>query len=96
MTLNEFWYGDMRLLPAYQKAYYRDVSYRAWIQGNYDSVAFGTVMANAFAKKGAKKAEYPQWADPMAKYDKPRITAENIEEEFRKQQAEQSAWLFNR
>ena len=96
MTIKEFWYGDMRLLTAYQKAYYREVSYRAWLQGYYDSVAYGTVMANAFAKKGAKKAEYPQWVDPMAKYDKPRITAENIEEEFRKQQAEQSAWLFNR
>lgn len=96
MSHNEFWYGDMRLLEGCQRAYMRDKSYTAWLQGQYNSVAYGIVMANAFAKKGAKTAEYPQWVDPMAKYDKPIITKENVEYEFRKQQAEQNAWLFNR
>lgn len=96
MPIDEFWHGDMRLLEVYQKAYMRDISYKAWLQGQYNSVAYGIVMANAFAKKGQKKAEYPQWVDPMEKYDKPKITKENLEYEFRKQQAEQNDWLFNR
>ena len=96
MTPEEFWYGDMRLLAVYQRQYYSNASYMAWLTGYYNYVAFGTTMSNAFAKKGAKKAEYPKWIDPMAKYSKPKMTAENIEEEFRKQQVEQGAWLFNR
>lgn len=73
----------------------RDVSYRAWVEGQHTSVAFSTVMANAFAKKGAKKAEYPAWTDPFEKISKKVITKENIEEEFRIQQAQQNAWLKN-
>lgn len=96
MTAEEFWHGDMRLLEVYQKAYMRHISYTAWLQGQYNCVAYGIVMANSFAKKGQKKAEYPQWVDPMAKFSKPKITKENIEYEFRKQQAEQNDWLFNR
>lgn len=95
MSAEEFWHGDMRLLEARQKAYMRNVSYTAWQQGQHNSVAFSVVMANAFAKKGAKKQEYPNWEDPMEKLCKKVITKENIEEEFRKQQAQQNAWLKN-
>ena len=96
MPLDEFWHGDMRLLSVYQKAYMRDVSYKAWLQGQFNYAAFGVVLSNAFAKKGQKQAEYPKWVDPFEKFDKPKITKENVEEEFRKQQAEQNAWLFHR
>ena len=97
MPLDEFWHGDMRLLEAYQKAYLRDVSFNAWYQGQYNLSAFGVIMANAFAKKGQKPAEYPKWKDPIHKeLYRPKITKENIEKEFRKQQADQSDWLFKR
>ena len=86
----------MRLLGVYQKAYVRNVSYTAWVQGQCNQAAFGVILSNAFTKKGQKQAEYPKWVDPFEKFDKPRITKENVEEEFRKQQAEQNAWLFNR
>ncbi len=95
MPLNEFWHGDIRLLGVYQKAYMREKSYNAWVQGQYNLVAFSTVMANAFAKKGDEKAEYPNWTDPMAKFEKPKITKDNLEEEFRKQQANEAIWLRN-
>lgn len=95
MSLHDFWHGDMRLLNAYQKAYYRDVSYRAWAQGQADCVAFSTVMSNAFAKKGSQPKQYPTWTDPIEKLQKPKITKDNIEQEFRKQQAQQNAWLRN-
>ena len=86
----------MRLLEVAQKAYYRDRSYNAWLQGQYNQVAYGVVMSNAFAKKGSKQAEYPQWKDPFEKFNKTKITKDNLEEEFRKQQSMQQAWLFNR
>ena len=69
MPIKEFWYGDTRLLKAYQIAYYRSISHNAWLQGQYAYVAFATTMANAFSKSG--KAEYPKWKDPMEKYTKP-------------------------
>lgn len=96
MTYDEFWHGDMRLLKVYQIAYYRDKSYNAWLQGQYNHVAYSVVMSNAFAKKGQKPAEYPQWKDPFEKFNKPKITKDNLEYEFRKQQAEQQSWLFNK
>ena len=86
----------MRLLEVAQKAYYREKSYSAWLQGQYNQVAYGVVLSNAFAKKGSKQAEYPQWKDPFEKFNKPKITKDNLEYEFRKQQSMQQAWLFNR
>ena len=96
MTEEQFWYGDLRLLMVYEKAYYRHASFNAWYQGQYNHVAYGITMQNMFAKKGAKKEEYPKWKDPFTNIKKTKITTENIEEEFRKQQAEQQDWLFNR
>ena len=86
----------MRLLQVAEKAYYRDRSYAAWKNGQYTYAAFNTVMSNAFAKKGTKQIEYPQWEDPYEETCKPKITKENIEDEFRKQQIMQQDWLFKR
>lgn len=72
------------------------MSYTTWLQGQYNCVAFNTVLGNAFAKKGTKPKDYPQWKDPIEKLNKPKLTKENLEYEFRKQQIEQNAWLFHR
>jgi hypothetical protein len=98
MTPHDFWHGDMRLLEVYQKAYYRNVSYLAWQQGQYNQVAFSVVMSNAFAKKGQQQAEYPKWKDPFEneKVKKPKITEDNLEYEFRKEQANLQNWLFHK
>lgn len=96
MTPEQFWYGDIRLLKVYQKAYLDNKSYTAWVNGNYTNVAYSIALSNAFAKKGAKPVEYPQWKSPFEKLGKKKITKENLEQEFRKQQIEQNAWLFNR
>ena len=71
MPLKEFWYGDTRLLKAYQMAYYRSISYNAWLQGQYTHLAYGLVLADAFSKNGSKH-KYPKWKDPMEKYAKPK------------------------
>jgi hypothetical protein len=96
MTYDEFWHKDMRLLEVCQKSYYRNISYVAWLHGQYDNVAYSIALSNAFSKKGVKPLEYPEWKDPMEKFEKPKITKANLENEFRKQQVEQQAWLFNR
>lgn len=96
MTEKQFWYGDTRLLEVYRKAYTRNTSYMAWLQGQSNYVAQSISLSNAFAKKGQKPIEYPQWNDPIKEVYKPKIDKNNLEEEFRKQQAEQQAWLFHK
>jgi uncharacterized protein YgiM (DUF1202 family) len=95
MPINEFWYGDTRLLSVYQKAFLRNQSYTAWLQGQYNSVAFGIVLNNAFGKKGAKAQEYPNWKDPIPKPMQEIITKENLENKFRQSQASQNNWLHS-
>ena len=96
MTDDEFWHGDMRLLEIRQRAYYRKISYEKWLEGQYSAIAFSIAISNAFSKKGSSQAKYPEWKDPMTKNSKPKITEDNLEYEFRKQQAEQQNWLFNK
>ena len=93
MPLNEFWHGDVRLLDAYQKAYMRDKSYTAWLNGVYIFEADSKVSANANRTKRTDKVEqYGDWKDPIPKKKKT-ITKENLEGEFRKVQFDQNAWL---
>ena len=98
MPLNEFWHDDMRLFDAYQKAYYRGKSFAAWMNGQYVFEGLNKAIYNGFGrqKKSDPAEEYSQWKDPMERFEKPRITKENVEAEYRKQQASQMAWLFNR
>lgn len=95
MPLDEFWHGDLRLLEAYQKAYYRDVSYTAWLIGARTFEANSKVSVNANRTKRSDKVEqYPNWQDPIPKKKKI-ITNENLESEFRKEQFGQNSWLHN-
>lgn len=91
MTYNEFWYGDPRLLSVCQKSYMRDKSYGAWLQGKYDCVAYSIAMSNAFAKKGTPSTPYPDWQDPIEKFEKIHNKKENYEVEHRNQQM----WFYN-
>lgn len=97
MPLDEFWHGDMRLLEVYQKAYFRDKSYTAWLIGARVFEANSKISANENRQRKSDKVEqYSEWKDPFEKFNKPKITKDNLEYEFRKQQSMQQAWLFNR
>jgi hypothetical protein len=97
MPVDEFWHGDMRLLKSYQMAYYRNISYSSWLQGYYNFEAYSKALSNSNrSKKTDPVAQYSQWRDPMADLNKPKITKENLEEEFRKEQIRQNDWLFKR
>lgn len=61
MTPNQFWYDEPRLLDSYIKKRQMEIdatNYNAWLFGVYTYKAMGTIMSNAFAKKGAKAEQY--------------------------------------
>jgi hypothetical protein len=96
MPLEEFWHGDIRLLDAYQKAYIRDKSYTAWINGASIFEANSKVSINSNrTKKSDKVEQYGDWKDPCETKRKVKITEENLESEFRQEQFNQNAWLHN-
>jgi hypothetical protein len=86
----------MRCLEARQKAYMRDKSYTAWLNGARIFEANSKVSANANRTKKTDKVEqYDDWKDPVQTKSKTIITQENLESEFRQSQADQNAWLHN-
>lgn len=96
MPLDEFWHGDLRLFEAYQKAYIRDKSYTAWINGVYIFEANSKVSANANrAKRTDPVLQYESWKDPVETKRKTTTTKEDVEYEFRSAQANQNAWLHD-
>ena len=61
MTYEQYWDMSPYLVIAYRKAYKlkREIANeQAWLQGLYVYDAFAVCMANAFAKRGAKKVDY--------------------------------------
>lgn len=61
MTYDEFWYDTPRKALMFLKAHkirQKQDNERLWLQGYYNFVAFGTVLANAFAKKGTPPTPY--------------------------------------
>ena len=96
MPLDEFWHGDMRLLECYQKAYYRDKSYTAWLNGAYVFEAQSKVIYNGFGRsKGQKAQQYNDWVDPVPQKEKPQMNIDDVELEYRRLQAEQQNWFAN-
>lgn len=67
MSCKEFWEGDIRLPIFYMEAYrlktereQEQYDIAAWLSGMYNTQAFGTVIANAFSKKGTPPQKYPE------------------------------------
>ena len=61
MTYEQYWDMSPYLVIAYRKAYKlkREIANeQAWLQGLYVYDAFAVCMANAVAKRGAKKENY--------------------------------------
>ena len=75
VSYDEFWHGDYTHLKYYEEKYKLEVEKRnqeLWLQGLYIYDAVGTVLANAFAKRGSNPKKYP---------DKPYRITEKSEEE---------------
>ena len=96
MPLDQFWHGDLRLLEAYQKAYIRDKSYTAWLNGAYVFEADSKATYNGNrSKKSDPVEQYGEWKDPVKTTRKRLTTKENVEQEFRNLQAQQNSWLHD-
>lgn len=97
MSLDDFWHGDLRLLKAYQQAYFRDVQYKAWWNGQYSFAGMSGAIYNNFNEKSKNQPfKYPKYEDFTEKlFSEPKITKENLEYEFRKEQIRQQQWLHD-
>ena len=91
MTPEQFWYDDIRLIRSYEIQYYRDITYRAWVQGNYQMIANEKGARNAMAtKKKDIDRTWVDYIDPIEKLDKPKPKKQDREE-----QRNQESWVFN-
>lgn len=58
-----FWRLNPKKLEPYieaERLKTKERNFYAWLDGFYVNEAFAVVIANAFGKKGSKKAEYPK------------------------------------
>ena len=61
MSYEQYWDGSPQLVIAYRNAHKLRLEMeneKAWLQGLYVYDAFAVCMANAFAKRGARKKDY--------------------------------------
>jgi hypothetical protein len=93
MTTHQFWHEDMDLYDSYHKAYERNLSYTAWINGMFIKIGVGQAIADAFAKKGTTPTKYPNFEDPIT--SKP-LTKPELETIHRNMMLEQQRFLENR
>lgn len=83
MTYDQFWRDDPWIAKYYREAYVerrKEENRRDWLMGAYAYNAVGTVLSNAFKKKGAKPDSYLE--EPFRLFPP---TKEEIDEENRKQ-----------
>ena len=94
MTEEQYWKGTPYLTVIYRELSLREKeekNYFLWMQGMYIYEAFGTVLYNAFRKKGSKAATYakePYRLRPLTKVEK----AAEAEKERQKAIASLNAW----
>lgn len=93
MTEEQFWYGDIRLFAAYQKAYLRDVSYRAWRNGEYNAIAFEVGYGNCWAKNKDDKAQFIDWIDPIKTIEEKSLTRSEREYKGKQENLNQARWF---
>lgn len=104
MTYEQYWEMSPYLAVAYRKAWKlrkQAENEQAWLQGLYVFDAFAVCLANAFAKRGAKKQNYiekPLDIFPLTEREKKRREAEELakmqeamEAMIRKQQREKKS-----
>ncbi len=90
MTDDEFWNGLPILADIYREKHRLEMeqtNQMLWMQGLYAYEAFGVVISNVFAKKGAKPNEYlkePHRLTPATEKEKEK-EKEKMVEDFRTQ-----------
>lgn len=59
MPLDVFWYEDEEYFEFYVQAYYENLKMQAWLEGQFNYVAYSAVVAQMFGNKG----EYPSYKE---------------------------------
>lgn len=95
MTPEQFWYGDMRLFGAYQKAYIRDASYKAWLNGQYSGVGFEIAYQNCWTQNKSDIRQFPDWIDPIVRRKERQLTSKEREHKGREELLNQAQWFSN-
>lgn len=90
MTPNEFWYDEPRLLQSYIKKREMEldnINYVAWLFGLYNYQGFGSILNNAFSKKGSKKSTYFEKPLDLFNKEQPKINVNkgNFDVKYRQQ-----------
>lgn len=95
MPLDAFWYGDMRLLEVYQKAYMRNSAYNAWLIGGNVNAALNKFFNNSNVKSKAQiDFSWIKYEDPVEKLFKPKTISKNdMEIEYRRRQAQDKEFV---
>ena len=97
MSVNEFWYADMRLLDIFYIAYSRSMTHAAWINGNYNRIATEIGARNALITK--KQDHIDKWVDyidPIERIVGASLTNNDKEKLFREKQIADQKWLFGK
>mgnify|MGYP003336488723 CR=1 FL=1 len=98
MSHDQFWHGDPVLLEIYQRSYYRNVNYTAYINALYFNSAVEIALSNALRSKGQKYKSFSK----IVKYvdifenEENKITRENIEEKYRDLMVRQYQFIASR
>lgn len=94
MTYEQYWYGDPWAMKSFREAYNlrnRHENEMMWLQGLYFYQAVGTVLSNAFAKKGTPSKKYLN--EPLDIFPKSEAEeAAEMEKKQRKLIAGLTAW----
>ena len=91
MTPEQFWYDDARLFNVYEKAYYRNITYTAWVQGHYTMFATERGARNALASKQSEiDRNWVEYIDPVEKK-----TKQKPKKHDREEQRNQENWVLN-
>lgn len=97
MTADEYWHGDPDLLPAFEKNYVERIHREAHIYGLYNFVAFSRALTNFGRSAGLMKCKPQNYLDkPLYTAEvqtKKKITAENIDDEYKKGLNYQLDWV---
>ena len=97
MSLNQFWYGDMRLLEVYNIAYMRSTTHLAWMNGNYNRIATEIGARNALiTKKQDHIDKWVDYTDPIERMVGASLTNSDKEKIFRQKQIADQNWLFGK
>ena len=96
MSTQEYWHEDKQLLSAYEKAYYNNVHYVAWVNGLYIENVVDVTLYNVFKKKGETPKQYfNKPIDVFEIYEKNHATKQQTHNDYQQLLSNQNDFIKN-